>query len=148
MNRVITEINLTSESMLTSVERFLADSGNAMEEKLASGGEIWLRDVGTAKSGLVLEGWLVDHQLRTVVIGGDEHVHATKESGNDKAKNVSSEEDREFCFSYYFAYDMLLKCVFLFIENLIQNSGIGRSWMHIPLINLFLRKPKSGQWRC
>ena len=100
--------------MLTGVERFLADSCSAMEGTLASGGEMWLRDVGTAKSGLVLESWLVDHRLRTVVINGDEHEDATEGSGNGKAKNVFSEEDRELCFSYYFAYDMLLKCVFFF----------------------------------
>ena len=41
-----------------------------MEGTLASGGERCLRDVGTAKSGLVLERWWFDHQLRTVVIGG------------------------------------------------------------------------------
>ena len=58
-NRVTTEINLRSERMLTDVERFMADysndqSGSAMEGTVASGGEIWLKDVGTAKSGLVL----------------------------------------------------------------------------------------------
>jgi hypothetical protein len=68
---VTTEINLRSERMLTGVERFLSDysskdhqSGSAMEGTLASGGgEIWLRDVRTAKSGLVLERWWVDHRL-------------------------------------------------------------------------------------
>ena len=78
-----------------------------MEGTVASGGEIWLRDVGTAKSGLVLETWL---------IGGDENEHARKESGNGKAKKggaIFSEEDREFCFSYCFAYDILLNCVFI-----------------------------------
>jgi hypothetical protein len=65
--------------MLTGVERFLANcskdqSGSAMTEgTLASGGEIWLRDVGTAKSGLVLERRWVDHRLRTVVMSADEH---------------------------------------------------------------------------
>jgi hypothetical protein len=61
---VTTEINLRSERMLTGVERFLVDysskdhqSGSAMEGTLASGGgEIWLRDVGTAKSGLEVVG--------------------------------------------------------------------------------------------
>ena len=60
--------------MLSRVERrCLSDyskdqSGSAMMEgTLASGGE---RDVATAKSGLVLERWWVDHRLRTVVIGG------------------------------------------------------------------------------
>jgi hypothetical protein len=44
--------------MLTGVERFLVDHSNkdqsgtsAMEGTLASVCEIWLRDVGTAKSG-------------------------------------------------------------------------------------------------
>jgi hypothetical protein len=53
---------------------------------LASGCEIWLRDVGTAKSGLVLERcqWWVDHR---VVVSGDEHEHehAWKGSGKGKA---------------------------------------------------------------
>jgi hypothetical protein len=105
---VTTEINLRNERMLTGVERFLADyskdqSGSAMEGTLTSGGEIWLRDVGTAKSGLVLERWWVDHRMRTVVMSGDdEHEHARKGSGKGKAKKggaVYSEEDREFCFS-------------------------------------------------
>ena len=101
--------------MLTDVEQFLADysndqSGSAMEGTPASGGEIWLRDVGTAKSGLVLESWWVDHQLRTVVIGGDENEHAWEGSGKGKAKKGGAEEDREFCF--FFAYNMLLKCAF------------------------------------
>ena len=90
--------------MLTGVERFLADcskdqSGSAMEGTLASGGEVWLRDVGTAKSGLVLERWWVDHRLRTVVMGEDEHEHAREGSGKGKGKKggaVYSEEDREF----------------------------------------------------
>ena len=63
--------------MLSRVERrCLSDyskdqSGSAMMEgTLASGGERWLRDVATAKSGFVLERWWVDHRLRTVVIGG------------------------------------------------------------------------------
>ena len=105
-NRVTTEINLRSEKMLTDVERFLADcrskdqsgSGSAMMEgTLTSGGEIWLRDVGTAKSGLVLERWWVDHRSRTVVMSGDEHEHDRKGSGKGKAKKedtVNSEEDR------------------------------------------------------
>ena len=116
-NRVTTEINLRSERMLTGVERFLADyskdqSGGGMEGTLASGGEIWLRDVGTAKSGLVLERWWVDHRLRTVVMDGDdehEHEHARKGSGKGKAKKggvVYSEEDRVFSF-YCFVKDML-----------------------------------------
>jgi hypothetical protein len=95
--------------MLNGVERFLTDasnnkdqSGNSamMEGTLASGGEIWLRDVGTAKSGLVLERWWVDHRLRTVVMSEDDHhEHARKGSGKGKAKKggiVFSEEDREF----------------------------------------------------
>lgn len=94
--------------MLTGVERFLADtskdqSGSAvMEGTLASGGEIWLRDVGTAKSGLALEKWWVDHRLRTVVMSVDEHEHSRKGSGKGKAKKgvaVFTEEDRESnCF--------------------------------------------------
>ena len=93
--------------MLTGVERFLADnnkdqSGSAMiEGTLASGGEIWLRDVGTAKSGLILEKWWVDHRLRTVVISRDENEHARKGSGKGKAKKggtIFLEEDREFLF--------------------------------------------------
>jgi hypothetical protein len=69
-NRLTTEINLISERMLTGAERFLADcsikdqlGASAMEGRLAFGCEIWLRDVGTAKSGLVLERWWVDHRL-------------------------------------------------------------------------------------
>jgi len=88
--------------MLTDVERFLADyskdqSGStAMEGTLDSGGEIWLIDVGTAKSGLVLERWWVDHRLRTVVIGGDENERARKGSVKGKAKKGGTflEEDR------------------------------------------------------
>ena len=108
--RVTTEINLRSERMLTGVERFLADyskdqSGSAMEGTLASGGEIWLRDVGTGTSGLVfkLERWWVDHRLRTVMIGADEHEH-TRKGSKGKAKKggaIFSEEDREFCFSLF-----------------------------------------------
>ena len=104
--------------MLTGVERFLADcsnkdqSGSAMMEgTLASGGEIWLRDVGTAKIGLALERWWVDHRLRTVVMSGDEHEHTGKGSGKGKAKKggavfSASEEDREFYF--FFAYDVFI----------------------------------------
>jgi hypothetical protein len=59
MGRLLTtEINLRNERMLTGVERFLVDHSNkdqsgtsAMEGTLASVCEIWLRDVGTAKSG-------------------------------------------------------------------------------------------------
>ena len=100
--------------MLNGVERFLADhgkdqSGSAMEGTLASGGEIWLRDVGTAKSGLILERWWVDHRLRTVVMSEDEHELARKQSGKGKAKKggvVFSEEDREFTV---FAYDIFIE---------------------------------------
>jgi len=114
---VTTEINLRNERELTIVERFMADyskdqSGSAME---ASGGEVWLKDVGTAKSGLVLERWWVDHLLRTVVKGEDEYEYAMKGSGKGKARNggtVFSEEDREFCFSLMV---LLIECVF-FIE--------------------------------
>ena len=94
--------------MLTNVERFLADcsskdqsGSSAMKGTLASGGEIWLRDVGTAKSGLVLEKWWVDHRLRTVVMSEDEHEHDENGSGIGKAKKggaVFSEEDREFSY--------------------------------------------------
>ena len=53
--------------MPTGVEtrRVMADnsskdkSGSGMEGTLASGCEIWLRDVGNAKSRLVLERWWV-----------------------------------------------------------------------------------------
>ena len=79
--------------MLTGVERFLTDSGSAMKGTLASSGEIWLKDVGTAKSGLVLERWWVDHRLRTVVKDVDEHEPGLKGDA------VDSEEDREFYFS-------------------------------------------------
>ena len=96
--------------MLTDVEWFLAhykdQSSSAMEGTLASNGEIWLRDVGTAKSGLVLEKWLVDHQSRTVVMGGDEHKHARKRSGKGNAKKGDAvfEEDRES------SYCLLMTC--------------------------------------
>ena len=94
--------------MLANVEWFLVDysndqSGSAMEGTLASSDEIWLKEVRTAKSGLVLETWWVDHQLRMVVIGGDENEHARKGSGNGKAKKggtIFSKEDCESCFSY------------------------------------------------
>ena len=94
--------------MLADVECFLFNysndqSGSVMEGTLASGGGIWLKEVGTAKSGLVLETWWVDHQLRTAVIGGDKNEHARKGTGNAKAKKggtVFSEEDCESCFSY------------------------------------------------
>jgi hypothetical protein len=77
---VTTDINLRNERMLTGVERFLAEyskdqPGSVME----SGDEIWLRDVGTGESGLVLERWWVDHRLRTVVMGEDEHEHSRKD---------------------------------------------------------------------
>lgn len=104
--RVTTEINLRSDRALTGVERFLEDhgkdhpgAGSATEGTVASGGEVWLRDVGTAKSGMVLERWWVDHRVRTVVLFGDEHEHGQKRSGKGKAKKggaVHVEEDREF----------------------------------------------------
>ena len=101
--------------MLTGVERFLADHSNkdqsgtcGMEGTLASGCEIWLRDVGTAKSGLELERWWVDHRLRTVVISGDEHEHehAQKGSGKRKAKEESAVFFKivNFCFFSYLQY--------------------------------------------
>ena len=83
-----------------------------MEGTLASGGEIWLRDVGTAKSGLVLERWWVDHRSRTVVMSGDEHEHDRKGSGKGKAKKgdtVNSEEDREF---FLLLTCHVIECVF------------------------------------
>ena len=121
-NKVTTEINLGNERMLADVERFLADyskdqSGSAMEATLDSGGEIWLRDVGTAEIGLVLEKWWVDHRLRTVVISGDENEHARKGSGKGKAKKggtIFLEEDREFLFSYCCVYDMFTELNFFF----------------------------------
>ena len=91
--------------MLIDVERLLANyskgqSGSAMEGTFAAGGEIWLRDVGTAKSGLVLERWWVDHRSRTVVMGGDEHEHARKgfRKGNAKKGGTVFSEDREFSY--------------------------------------------------
>ena len=101
-----TEINLRSERLLTGVESFLADhdknqsTGSGTEGILTAGGEIWLRDVGTAKSGMILERWWVDHRSRTVVMGEDEHEHDRRKSGKGKAKKGSGavlfEEDREF----------------------------------------------------
>lgn len=94
--------------MLTGVERFLEDhgkdhpgaGGSAMEGMTAAtGGEVWLRDVGTAKSGMILQRWWVDHKVRTVVLFGDEHEHGRKGSGKGKAKKGSAahvEDDREF----------------------------------------------------
>ena len=103
--------------MLTSVERFLADysnyqSGSAMKGTLASGGEIWLRDVGTVKSGPVLEMRWVDYQLRTVVIGGDEDEHARKGSGKCKTKKGGAVFSDKDCLSYCFANNMLLNVFF------------------------------------
>ena len=61
-------------------------------------------------------GWCwVDHQLRTVVIGGDEDDHARKGSGKGKTKKggaVFPDEDREFCLSYCFANIILLNVFF------------------------------------
>ena len=107
-NRVTTEIDLRSERMLIDVERFLADyskdqSSSAMEGTLTSGGEIWLRDVGTAKSGLVLERWLVDHRSRTVVMVGNEYEHTRKGFGKGKAKTGVTvfSEDRESSYCLF-----------------------------------------------
>lgn len=158
-NRVTTEINLRSERMLTGVERFLADQSkdhsDAMEGTLATGGEIWLRDVGTAKSGMILEKWWVDHRLRTVVMAEDEeHEYGRKGSGKGKAKKggvVHVEEDREFLSlaTLFCGIDWCRCCfLFFFFQNLIPNSGIGRSWKHTLHIILFLRKPKRRQWTC
>ena len=138
-NRVTTEINLRSERILTDVERFLAgcsndQSGSAMERTLASGGEIWLRDVGTAKSGLVLETWWVDHQLRTVV---DENEHARNGLEKGKAKkggDILFEEDREFCsLTVCLWYDILLNYIFIIrtwwygIQVLVVHGSTPRS---------------------
>ena len=90
--------------MLNAVEMFLADSKSSkdqscnevMEGTLPSGGEIWLRDVGSAHTGLVLERWWVDHRLRTVVMSEHEHEHARK--------GAEGEEDREFLTVLF--YDM------------------------------------------
>jgi hypothetical protein len=121
---VTTEINLRSERMLTGVELFLADhgryqSGSGMEGTLANGGEIWLRDVGTAKRGMVLERWWVDHRLRTVVMSVDEHEHGRKGSGKGKGTKggaVHLEEDREFCFLSLFAFGDVPDRVWCFSE--------------------------------
>ena len=112
--------------MLTGVERFLADCGSKdqsgsamMEGTLASGGEIWLRDVGSAKIGLALERWWVDHRLRTVVMSGDEHEHTGKGSGKGKAKKggaVFSEEDREFLLYFLLMMCLLNRVFFIYLE--------------------------------
>jgi hypothetical protein len=112
-----TEINLRSERMLTGVERFLADHGkdhsgvgDATEGTVATSGEMWLRDVGTAKSGMVLERWWVDHRVRTVAMVDDEHEHGRKGSGKGKGKKGGVffvEEDREFSLSLL-GYEILL----------------------------------------
>ena len=89
--------------MLTGVERFLVDRGkdpsaSAMEGVIANGGEIWLRDIGTAKSGMILERWWVDHRLRTVVMGRDDYEYDRKGTGKGKATKggaVLFEEDRQ-----------------------------------------------------
>ena len=54
--------------MLTGVEGVLADCSSKdqsamMEGSLASGREIWLRNVGTVKRRLALERWWVDHRV-------------------------------------------------------------------------------------
>ena len=118
-NKVTTDINLRSERMLTGVERFLDDcsskdqSGSAMEGTLDPGDEIWLRDVGTAKSGLVLERWWVYHQSRKVVIGQDDNEHDRKGFGNTRQKRevlYSWKKIVSLCFPYYcFAYDIVTK---------------------------------------
>lgn len=96
-SRVTTEINLKSERMLTEVERFLVDhdkdhsgAGNAMET-----GEMWLRDVGTAKSGMLLERWWVDHTAKTVVSVGDERWKGPEMGKAKKGGTILFEEDRE-----------------------------------------------------
>ena len=86
--------------MLTEVERFLVDhdkdhsgAGNAMETV-----EMWLRDVGTAKSGILLERWWVDHTAKTVVSVGDvdERWKGPEMGKARKGGTVLFEEDREF----------------------------------------------------
>ena len=101
----------------------------AMEGTLASGGEIWLRDVGSAKSGLVLERWWVDHRMRTVVIGAD---HARKGKDPEKARQ---REKIRVVFLLCFAYDdMLLNCccfflirIFYRIQLLVVHGSTPRS---------------------
>ena len=69
-----------------------------MEGTAATGGEVWLRDVRTAKSGMILQRWWVDHEVRTVVLFGDEHEHGEKGSRKGKTKKGSAahvEEDHE-----------------------------------------------------
>ena len=83
-----------------------------MEGTRASGGEQWLRDFGTAKSGLVLERWWVDLQSRTVVIGGGENEHTRKGSGKrqrNEGGTVFSEEDRELLFLFTVLLTMFTK---------------------------------------
>jgi hypothetical protein len=117
MNRVTAEINLRSERMLTAIEWFLTDyskdqSSSAMEGTLASGGEIWLRDFGTMKSGLVSERWWVDHRLRTVVMDGDGHEHTRKGSGKGKARREVSSSLKKivsfFCSLTPLLYDVVI----------------------------------------
>ena len=68
-----------------------------MEGTAVTGGEVWLRDVGTAEGRMILQRWWVDHKVRTVVFG-DEHEHGRKGSGKGKEKKGSAayvEGDRE-----------------------------------------------------
>ena len=109
-----------------------------MEGTLAFGGERWLRDLGTAKSGLVLERWWVDHRLRTVAIGGGGNKLTRK--GSEKGEAIPSSLKIVGFLSYCFwVMICLLNCSFF--KNLIQNKGIGHSRKHFELIILFLRNP-------
>ena len=116
-SRVTTEINLRSERMLTSVEKFLADHDKdpAVAGVNVEVGEIWLRDVGsTKKGGMVLEKWWVDHMVRTVVILGDERRKGSSVKGKaKKAGVVFVEEDRGFFLAVYF-FGMVLIVFFFF----------------------------------
>ena len=82
--------------MLTSVENFLADHDKdpSVAGVNVEVGEIWLRDVGTAKSGLVLEKWWVDHMAKTVVILGDERRERSVKGKAKMGGAVFVEEDR------------------------------------------------------
>ena len=112
-SRVTTEINLRSERMLTSVEKFLADHDKdpSVAGVNVEFGEIWLRDVGTAKSGMVLEKWWVDHMARTVVILGDERQKRSVKGKGKEGSAVFVEEDRG---SWLFNFGMVLIVCFFF----------------------------------
>ena len=85
-----------------------------MEGTLAFGGERWLRDLGTAESGLVLERWWVDHRLRTVAIGGGGNELTRK--GSEKGEAIPSSLKIVGFLSYCFwVMICLLNCSF-FLE--------------------------------